>query len=116
MRTLLTWLLCIVLAVPAVHGGAQAFAPATGKPVLAAAHCGCTEDEQGTCGKARACDPGLACTVRCAVPAGPAMLLGSDMATGVTIKVRVASFAVAAAPPDATASPPFRPPRFPTQF
>jgi hypothetical protein len=113
MRSLLASLLCIVLAIPAVHGGSKALAPIAGVQVTAT---DCCSDDAGSCSDTADCDLGQACAVRCAVPTVPAVLPAGTAVIDVAGTVRAEPFAVAEAPPDAATSPPLRPPRFPTHF
>jgi hypothetical protein len=112
MRSLLALLLCIVLAIPAVHGGDKALAPTAGTQVAAN---NCCSDDAGSCSDTADCDFGQACAVRCAVPTVAAVLPAGTAVIDVADTARAVPFAVATAPPDAASSPPLRPPRLPTQ-
>ena len=93
MRSLLTWLLCIALAIPAVPGGASALARTAGPQVTATE---CCPDDAGSCGDTADCDSGPVCAIRCATPTMPASLPAGTVVVSVapaaaTGKVELAS-------------------------
>ena len=111
MRSLLTRLLCIALAIPAVPGGGPVLARTTGTQVAATE---CCPDDAGSCGDTADCDSGQVCAIRCATPTTPASLPAGTVSVTIAGKITLVPFAVATAPPDPASSPPLRPPRFPT--